>query len=376
MSPTIYLVFVDDWELSGNGSGDARALQFRPMHELIGLYKEFGIRGSFNAEVMQQLSFREQAKQHRQLQELADEWDEHVAHAYREGHDIQLHIHPQWRRSDYVDGKWKLTGDWSILNYTAHEAREMLCQGKGYLETLLRKVDPNYRCVSYRSGSWCIAPSPFILNLLVEAGIVFDMSIVAGIRYNTRHINLDYSNCEEDFLPYYPVMTDARKVSNKIEPIISVPTNCFYASRRQVFQQHLMKVRAKVSASGSKINEARTVAAYGSEWQQSGNSKLQKIYEKGITPYLKGKHYISDLAQLDYSLMTEMLDAIRRRVRASGLSEVPVILENHTKDVGDFSNIKRFLNDVAKAPDIKFLTLTELASKFKAGAFSVRTSNN
>lgn len=376
MSPIIYLVFVDDWELSGNGSGDARALQFKPMRELIGLYKEFGISGSFNAEVMQQLSFRDNSSRHSLLKELADGWDEHVIDAYREGHDIQLHIHPQWRNSEYADGKWKLTSDWSILNYEPGEAREMIFRGKDYLESLLRKIDPNYRCVSYRSGAWCIAPSPFMLNLLVEAGIVFDMSIVAGVRYNTRHINLDYSKCEEDFLPYYPVMTDARKVSNKIEPIISVPTNCFYASRRQVFQQHLMKVRAKVSASGSKINEARSAAAYGSEWEQSGNSKLQKIYEKGITPYLKGKHYISDLAQLDYSLMTEMLDAIRRRVRASGLGEVPVILENHTKDVGDFSNIKRFLNDVAKAPDIKFLTLTELASKFKAGAFSVRKSNH
>lgn len=376
MNTTIYLVFVDDWELSGNGSGDARALQFKPMRELVSLYKDYGVRGSFNAEVMQQLSFREKGQQHQLLQDLADEWDAHVSDAYREGHDIQLHIHPQWRGSDYVDGKWKLTGDWSILNYTADEAREMIFRGKDYLETLLRKVDPNYRCVSYRSGSWCIAPSPFMLNLLVEAGIVFDMSIVAGVRYNTRHINLDYTNCEEDFLPYYPVMTDARRVSNKIEPVISVPTNCFYASRRQVFQQHLMKVRAKVSSSGSKINEARSVAAYGSEWEQSGESKLQKIYEKGITPYLKGKHYISDLAQLDYPLMTEMLDAIRRRARASGLSDVPIILENHTKDVGDFSNIKRFLNDVVKAPDIRFLTLTELANKFKEGAFSVRTSNH
>ena len=44
MKPTIYLVFVDDWELRGNGSGDVRELQFKPMCELTSLYQEFGVR--------------------------------------------------------------------------------------------------------------------------------------------------------------------------------------------------------------------------------------------------------------------------------------------------------------------------------------------
>ena len=52
MNPRIYLVFVDDWELSGNGSGDIRELQFRPMRELVSIYNAHGIRGSFNAEIM------------------------------------------------------------------------------------------------------------------------------------------------------------------------------------------------------------------------------------------------------------------------------------------------------------------------------------
>ncbi len=38
MKPTIYLALVDDWELSGNGSGDIRELQFQPMRELVRIY--------------------------------------------------------------------------------------------------------------------------------------------------------------------------------------------------------------------------------------------------------------------------------------------------------------------------------------------------
>ena len=375
--PTIHLALVDDWELSGNGSGDVRELQFQPLRKLVEIYNSLGIHGSFNAEVMQQLTFRKHQHTHPELKLAADEWDAVLVEAFRQGHDVQLHIHPQWRNAEYNDGRWTLTSDWSILNYTADVALEMLSEGKRYLEGLLTSVHRNYRCVSFRSGAWCIAPSPHMLQLLVKLGIVFDMSIVAGVRYDTRNIKLDYTACEEDFLPYYPVMTDARKVSTKQEPIVCVPTNCFYASRKQVFFHHAQKVSDKVKKRIAPqpikaTTHDRSVETYGAEWANSGDSSFKRVYEKGFVPYLKGKHLISDLAQLDYPLLSEMLDSIRKRARASELSDVPVILENHTKDVRNFSDIERFLRDAVSDANIRFLTLTELASKLQDGTFKVK----
>jgi hypothetical protein len=378
MQPTIHLAFVDDWELSGDGSGDPHELQFAPMRRLVEIYNAQGIRGSFNAEVLQQLTFRQFQDEHPELKGLADEWDDSIRETFRQGHDVQLHIHPQWSSADYEDGKWKLNGDWSILSYSAEQARALIAQGKEYLENLLQPIDPDYATVSFRSGSWCIAPSSFLLSLLADFGIVFDMSIVGGVRYQTRRIELDYSKCEEDFLPYYPVMTDARRVSDKVEPIVCLPTNHFYGSRRSTLQHHVGKLSEKLkhrtsSGDDSKAS-ARSVKTYGHEWAQtSHDSPLRRVYDKGIVPYVKGRHLISDLAQLDYSLMTEMLDSIRRRARASGLKDVPVILENHTKDLRDFSHIDRFVSDVAKASDIRCVTLTELAQDLQSGRFTIKT---
>jgi hypothetical protein len=381
MKPTIYLAFVDDWELSGNGAGDIEELQFRPMRELVKIYNAHGVRGSFNAEMMQQLTFRKLQGEHAELKSLADAWDEHVREAFRQGHDVQLHIHPQWSEARYDGGTWRLTGDWSILNYEAETAREMLVAGKEYLENLLRAVDPGYRCISFRAGAWCIAPSPHILELLAGLGIVFDMSIVGGLHYDTKNIKLDYKNCEEDFIPFYPRMEDARRVSTKPEKIICVPTNHFYGSRRQSLKHHAgLAWRKAKGLTGTRAEAAtrdvRSVEAYGQEWAQTAHaSRWTRIYEKGIVPYLKGKHLISDLAQLDYALLREMLQSIRRRARASGLRQVPVILENHTKDVRDFSHIERFISDVARAEDICCVTLTELAQALEAGQFQIRTAN-
>lgn len=377
MKPTIHLAFVDDWELSGNGSGDIRELQFRPMRELVSIYNKHGVRGSFNAELMQQLSFRQFEGAHPELKSLADDWDAHVSETLRDGHDIQLHVHPQWQNPEYEDHEWKLTADWSILNYEPETAYRMLSAGKEYLENLLRPLDPSYRCVSFRAGSWCIAPSPHILNLLVRLDIVFDMSIVGGLHYETKNIKLDYTNCDEDFLPYYPVMTDARKVSDKIEPIICVPTNHFYGSRRQVFRHHVGKawgkLRQHLGPQSSQPNDVRSAAAYGHEWAEKSHiSPLTRIYEKGLEPYIRGKHLLSDIAQLDYSFLKEMLASIRHRARLSNLEHIPVILENHTKDVRDFSDIERFVAEVAKADDIKCVTLTELSNELRAGKFHIR----
>jgi len=199
------------------------------------------------------------------------------------------------------------------------------------------------------------------------------MSIVSGVKYDTRHVKLDYTHCDEDFLPYYPVMTDARRVSKEKEPIVCVPTNCFYASRRQLFLHHLEKVRRKVNPPATVSTGSRTVETYGREWAQVGESRAKRVLEKVVVPYVKGKHMISDLAQLDYPLLHEMLGSIRKRARSSGLKDVPVVLENHTKDIRDFSDIERFLEEITPEPDIKFLTLTELAAKLKAGFFPIRT---
>jgi len=377
VAPTIYLAFVDDWELSGNGSGDVAELQFRPMRELTKIYDARGIRGSFNAELMQQLAFRKFQSAHPELKALADQWDAVVRETYLQGHDIQLHIHPQWSKAEYADGEWRLKGDWSILNYSPDDAYQMMAAGKEYLENLLRPVDSAYAAVSFRSGSWCIAPSPHMLGLLVRLGIVFDMSIVGGVRYETKNINLDYTQCDEDFLPYYPVMTDARQVSHKVEPIVCVPTNHFYGSRRQVLRHHLTKATQRLLPKPATSTDARSVEAYGQEWAQKAHaSPIARLYEKGLVPYLKGKHLISDLAQLDYSLLTEMLASIRRRATASGLEHVPVILENHTKDIRDFSHIERFVKDVSQASDIKCVTLGDLAKDLSKGKFQIRTANS
>jgi hypothetical protein len=355
LKPTIYLALVDDWELRGNGSGDMAKIQFEPIRKLVSIYNKYGIRGTFNAEVMQQLSCRRLQPKHQELKMLADTWDHILLETHSQGHDIQLHIHPQWLDAEYTDGKWLLKANWSILKHNPDEVYKMLLAGKEYLEKLLQPADSNYRCVSFRSGAWCIAPSPFIMQLLVKIGIVFDISIVAGIRYDNKNIQLDYASCEEGFLPFYPVMEDARKVSHQAEKIICVPTNHFYASRFFVFRSLLAKIKSRIHKSKQNvINEPPYT-----EWEV----KNDNFFKRQLIRSLKGYYYISDISLFDYPFLSEMMKQIRKRAKRTGLAQIPIVLENHTKDIKDFSHIEKFIRDLADSDDIQCITLTEMAEK-------------
>ena len=375
--PKIYLALTDDWELRGNGSGDVSQLQFAPMKQLLSIYGQYGVRSTFNVEVMQQLTFRKFQDRYPELKRLADEWDDHVREAFKHGQDVQLHIHPQWSTAHHENGKWKLSGEWSLLNYDADTAWQMLSQSKKYLEDLLGPLDPAYRCVSFRSGSSCIAPSSFALELLARLGIIFDMSIVGGLRVNTAHVQIDYTHCEESFVPFYPRMSDARRVSDKTEPIVCVPIFHFYLSRYRAFRQTVSKTWQKA---GQRMTAGVTTNGddehYATrEWAEIGRtSTYARIYDKAIKPCLSGKYEVGDTSRLDYGGLREMLEAIRAMARTSGLQELPVILTSHSKYIKDYDAIERFVSEVSSADGIEFATLSQLAAKLQAGEFPIKVA--
>lgn len=367
---TIHLALTHDWELRGDGSGDIEAIQFAPLRRLLEIYAKYGARTTFMPDVMQQIKFRELESEHRELKQLADSWDEHAREAYQQGHDIQLHLHSQWSDAKYENGVWDLRGEWSLLEYDRDTARTMIARSKNYLQQVLRAVDPNYRCVAFRGSALAIAPSACLLSSLAALGIEVDVSMAAGVHLNNDTLKLDYRNCEETFLPYYPRMDDARRMSNQHEPIVCVPLNHFYGSRLQVTKQNVALLQDKLGRNRAGEATAKTPRL---DSQRRG---LGRVYEKLIEPAIKRKYFVSDTGRLNYPLMREMLASIRQRARASGLSKVPVVLTNHPKDIRDWAGLERFVGELAGADDIEFVTLTEVAEKLASGEFQIRHAGN
>ena len=368
MKPTIHLALTHDWELRGDGSGDIEQIQFAPLRRLLEIYAKFGARTTILPDVMQQLAFRRSEKAHPELKPLGDSWDQHLREAFLQHHDIQLHLHPRWLNAHYENGRWHPQGDWSLLNYERDAAAAMLAGSKQYLETLLQPIDSSYRCLAFRSGALAAAPSAHLFESLASLGIELDVSIAGGVFINNRNLQLDYRNCEETLLPFYPRMEDARKVSDKPEPIVCVPLNHFYGSRRTVTRQN-------ISLAWREVRHRRSAGRYANESSarlQPTSSRFELVYEKLLLPLVRQKHFVSDTGRLNYPLMREMIDSIRQRARDSGLTKLPIVLTNHPKDIRDWPAIERFVGEAAQAEDITFITLSEMARKFQSREFQAR----
>ena len=372
MQPTIYLALTHDWELRGDGSGDIEQIQFAPLRRLLEIYAKFGARTTILPDVMQQLAFRREGTAHSELKPVADSWDQHLREAFFQHHDIQLHLHPQWLNARYEKGRWHPHGDWSILNYDREAAATMLANGRKYLESLLRPIDSSYRCLAWRAGALAAAPSDHLFKSLAALGIELDVSIAGGVFVNNDDLQLDYRNCEEVFLPFYPRMGDARRLSDQPGPIVCVPLNHFYGSRRAATRQNILLAWHEIQR---KRSAARHTDESGvKKHAQPSPSPSELVYLKLIKPALERKHFVSDTGRLNYPLMCEMLASIRQRARDSGLTQLPIVLTNHPKDIRDLPAIERFVGEASQAEDIRFVTLREIAAKIKSGEFQVRTA--
>jgi hypothetical protein len=371
MQPTIYLALTHDWELRGDGSGDIEQIQFAPLRRLLEIYAKFGARTTILPDVMQQLAFRHHEDVDPELKRLGDSWDQHLREAFQQHHDIQLHLHPQWLNAEYENGCWHPRGDWSILNYERETAYKMLASSKQYLEVLLTAIDSSYRCLAFRAGALAAAPSAYLFDSLASLGIELDVSMAGGVFVNNKYLQLDYRHCQETFLPFYPAMEDARKVSDKREDIVCVPLNHFYGSRRAATRQNISLARQQINRSLTTGPKSQPPQAGSKSHRQS---RIGLAFDKLIVPLVKRKHFVSDTGRLNYPLMREMLSSIRARARESGLAQLPVILTNHPKDIRDLPAIERFVGEASQAEDIRFITLSEIAKRIQNHEFQVKAS--
>ena len=376
------LVLSDDWELRGDGSGDMRVIQFGTLWKLLEVYEHFNLRGSFFVEVLQQIRHREFSAQAPFLGELADAWDTAVCDLFKRGHDVQLHIHPQWSNAEWIDGVWRLRGDWSILRYSRRDAETLLRQARDYLEALLGTVDQDYRCLAFRSGAWCLAPSEFMVPTLRTLGIRLDASIVQGVRYNER-VELDYRELDEAFLPFFPRDDDARRLGSEPAGPVCLPVHSFTVPAWRRWQRSLSRLLGVERSWHGNCLAPSQVPIPGAAMNRYGgwgftstlNGSLFRVTSR-LRRVLSGRLVVSDLSNLSRQDIDDMLVDIRRRARRSCADAVPVVLANHTKDLGHLDSIRYLAERISSSNDFEVVTVSEVLTRIEAGVYPVRRAGD
>ncbi len=374
-------VFTDDWEVRGDGTGDVLRLMVGPAWRLMDIFERHGMRYTIMAEVMHYRRMQAHLPKHPEFALPCDMWRRTLEAAILRGHDVQLHLHPQWVDAVYEAGSWKLGDNWSLPLCPEAQIREMVTTGKPLLEKLLQPLNAAYRCRCFRSGTWPMNPSQPLVDILLECGIDTDVSVAPGVLSTRERAPVDYREVDEAFAPYFADPQDVRHLASQTtgQRFLEIPTQTRRVNLSWRFEELSRKVRGKIEG----LNDNNSPSSIKSKPIQPATNKATACSDSGLLKTVRNKlRTVQDIliedrvVIFDLSLTTlfemrwiteQIFEEAERRF--GGLeTTLPVVVNHHSKSVQDFEAIDAFLSwlNETYADRIENWTLAEAAERLHA----------
>ncbi len=261
-----HLVVSVDYEIFGNGEGDVRQHVVDPTERMAKLCEKYGAVLTVFFEVEEYLAFEKfRDTLVKQLgYDPAALIRAQVIDLARRGHDIQLHLHPEWHRADYKNGKWILQRDKMTVDSlfeTQEETTDFIAARKAVIEKMLAEAGRQEKVTVYRAGAFSAQPGAKLLPALAKNGFVIDSSVVKGLVAPKAHggSGLDYRNAPSAKEPWR-VSRDVIEV-DPAGLIWEVPIYSKMGRRYQQFT--IRRLRAKFSKNIPKAQRQDMVQKLG-----------------------------------------------------------------------------------------------------------------
>lgn len=326
----IEVIFTLDYEIYGDATGSLRELILEPAESLMNLFEKWHY---------PLVVFVEVAELERIYQEKSDPDIEAVFNQIRElngrGHEIALHLHPQWSGAKYHNGRWEVDlSEYNLCSLPEERIREIVSDGIKFLRFILRKTD--YVPISFRAGNWLFQPTQPAARILREYGIKIDSSVFKGGRF--KEYGVDYRKASRNgfFWRFWEDVAEPDPQGQMIEiPIYTslVP-----------FWEMLSRKRLQIEKKG----------------QEEGK-------RTGLFPKLKNHLSLRYPKKLDFCRLTkteigEMLKEIRAVDWKSPSVLKPVVAIGHTKDLKDIDTVD-YLLSILNESGLKVATFRSICEK-------------
>jgi peptidoglycan/xylan/chitin deacetylase (PgdA/CDA1 family) len=309
----IECIFTIDYEIYGNGEGSLKELVYEPTQRLKDIFDRAGAKIVVFVETaeLEKIETTETdfaiKEVKRQLQEL-----------YVQGHEIALHLHPQWCNARYLHGKWVL--DYSEYNLCALPEKridEIVDRSITYLRTVLAASD--FTPLSFRAGNWLFQPTATTAKVLERHGIKIDSSVYKG---GLQHqYKLDYRRAEGNGY-FWRFQSDV----NTPEPngvMLEIPIY----TRMVPFWKMATSKRVGLQQKGS--SGARTA-----------KQRLYRLQDRA-----RFWHPLKfDFCRMTINELTRMVDTAIIEDQLDSASFKPLVAIGHTKDLVDFETVELFLS--------------------------------
>ncbi|NOU59285.1 hypothetical protein [Marinifilum caeruleilacunae] len=348
-----------DYELFGSGRGDVFTHIIEPTNRMLAICCKNGIKLSIFFEIVEYWKLKENYESGERMgydKNPAEAMAKQIRKAHQMGHDVQLHLHPQWIDAKYENGEWKLNMKYWRLPEVPDRANDEISMGLGELirkakedlEAILKPVNPDYTCNVLRAGAYNIDPSERLLKVLKENGFIADTSVYYGGKADNNLSRYDYTNIKND-VPYWFTNGSLLSASNNHMEFLELPV--FAKQIRRIRKYDLIRVRSALKNKANSIEKFKNNSVKKSKWE--------------TFKYLLDKESITwDFCLFSKSKMRKFLKAAYQANKSSNVSFHPFVLVGHPKDFY-YPDAIDYLARKASAGKLKFFTISEVISQIK-----------
>lgn len=137
---------------------------------------------------------------------LERDWEsikQQLIYLHNHGHDLQLHLHPQWYHGSFEEGKWRsVLSDYKLSDMPTPLVEEMFKNGI----TLLNGFNNN-NTIAFRAGAYCLQTLGNYNEILYNNGLRIDSSVNRnGVSKTQDHQWYDFSRIPDEYV--YPFWSD------------------------------------------------------------------------------------------------------------------------------------------------------------------------
>jgi hypothetical protein len=307
------IIFSIDYELYGDGHGSLQDLVLEPAAQLAEVFQRNGVRFVAFVEAMELARIRETLTDPH-IRPVCEQ----IRDLHRMGHEIGLHIHPQWANARHHDGVWHLDYDeYNLCRLPRSRIEQIVDECLNFLRDAVH--DMSFRPIAFRAGNWLLQPTALVAEVLADRGLKIDSSVFRGGYH--RHPAIDYRPAIRNRENFWKFRSDV----NRPDPngsLIEVP---IYTAMVPIWR---MLTRKRVALQQRSQARRKDIDGGARKWLD---------YARPLYP-LK-----FDFCRMSFKEMTEMMEFELGRVNLRDGRHRPIVAIGHTKDLKDTGTVNEFL---------------------------------
>ena len=309
----IKCIFTLDYEIYGNGTGALKELVYEPTERLLQVFDKWGARFVNYVEVAE-FELIEAAG----TDAAIDHVKQQVKDMHRSGHEIALHLHPQWYNARFEQGQWVLDyTEYNLCTLPQPRIAEIVDRSINYLGHMVD--NSQYSPISFRAGNWLFQPTQIAAQELSRKGLRIDSSVFKGGLQ--RNQTLDYRPALKNGY-YWPFSSNV----NEPDPMGQWMELPIYAEMVPPWKM----ATSKRMGMGNNFGGTR------------GN--LQKKLNRAFDCMRLGYPLKFDFCRMTLDELTSMMDRVILQDQREPDTLKPIVAIGHSKDLGDLQTVDAFLS--------------------------------